>query len=294
MPYDKLIDRVCSIAGDAGAGYQACATGIDGLIAFVSRKPTSLQTTLYNPLICLILQGRKEAVISGRHISYGAGDSVVVSHDMPVDARVTQASRDTPYVGLVLQLDLAEIRSLYNEVGDAAIEEGRARAFDIGETGDLLHAAMERLFDLVDRPHEAAVMAPLIRREIHFRLLLARHGAMLRQLLLSDSHASRVARAIARIRQDYALPIAVAELADIAGMSPSSFHEHFKTVTDTTPLQYQKELHLIEARRLLAQGGHSVSAAAFAVGYESPTQFSREYSRKFGASPRHDLVAAAG
>ncbi len=294
MSNGQLIDRVCALVGDTGSDIQARATGIAGFTAFVSGRPTPLEATLYHPLLCLILQGSKEALVGGRRLLYGAGDSLVVSHDVPVVARVTEASSRRPYVGLVLNLDLVEIRGLYDEVGEATIEEGRARAFDVGETEERLFEAVARLFDLVDRPHEIPVMAPLIRREVHFRLLLARHGAMLRQLLRHDSHASRIARAIARIRSDYAAPIAVAELAGIAGMSPSSFHEHFKAVTATTPLQYQKELRLIEARRLLAECGHSVSAAAFAVGYESPTQFSREYSRKFGAPPRRDMVAAAG
>lgn len=133
-------------------------------------------------------------------------------------------------------------------------------------------------------------MAPLIRREIHFRLLLARHGAMLRQLVRQESAASRISKAIGKIRQDFKTQIAVSELARTAGMSVSSFHEHFRTLTATTPLQYQKDLRLIEARQLLIDGTRSVSNVAFEVGYESPTQFSREYSRKFGVSPRRDLA----
>ena len=140
-------------------------------------------------------------------------------------------------------------------------------------------------FDLIDRPLEAKVMAPLVLREIHFRLLMAQHGGMLRQLLQRGSHASRLTKVLERIKNDYTAPLAVTELASIAGMSPSSFHEHFKALTATTPLQYQKNLRLIEARRLLLDCGHNVSSAAFEVGYESPTQFTREYTRKFGASP---------
>jgi AraC-like DNA-binding protein len=135
-------------------------------------------------------------------------------------------------------------------------------------------------------------MMPLIRKELHFRLLLAPHGAMLRQLVSHDSHASCIARAIERIRESFRAPLAVPELAQAAGMSPSSFHKHFKTITETTPLQYQKDLRLLEARRLLQEGHHSVSETAFEVGYESPTQFSREYARKFGASPRNDIARA--
>ena len=150
--------------------------------------------------------------------------------------------------------------------------------------------AMGRFIDLLDRPLEAKVMQPLILREIHFRLLLDRHGSTLRQLLQRGSHVDRIAQAIARIQEDYTAPIAVAELASIAGLSLSSFHEHFKALTATTPLQYQKDLRLLKARHLLMNGAHSVANAAFEVGYESHTQFSREYSRKFGHSPRTDLA----
>ena len=136
-------------------------------------------------------------------------------------------------------------------------------------------------------------LAPLVLREIHFRLLRAQHGGMLRQLLLHESPASRISKAIALIRSGYKAPIAVADLAAAAGMSQSTFHEHFKSLTSTTPLQYQKELRLLEARRLLMSGGKSVASAAYDVGYESPTQFSREYARKFGIPPRDEKPAPA-
>ena len=142
-------------------------------------------------------------------------------------------------------------------------------------------------------PAEAKVLGPLILKEMHFRLLTAPHGGMLRNLIQRNSHASRITRAIAYIRQDFANPLAVADLADDAGMSASSFHQHFKSITAMTPLQYQKDLRLMEARRLLMSGQFSVSTTAYEVGYESPTQFSREYSRKFGVSPRRDRQQGA-
>ena len=128
-----------------------------------------------------------------------------------------------------------------------------------------------------------------MRREIHYRLLLVGHGRTLRQLLVHRSHASQIRHAIAVLRRDFAGPLSVGELARVAGMSPSSFHQHFKALTATSPLQYQKSLRLMEARRLLTDGEHNVTDAAFEVGYQSPTQFSREYSRHFGHAPSHDL-----
>lgn len=293
MSNEDLIARVCAYADAKGIGNEAYATGLAGLMVLRRREPTPLEAVLYNPLFCLILQGRKETHSGTRRVSFAAGESLIVSHALPVVSRVTEASEQTPYVALVLALDLSVVHSLYNEVGQAEIEEEQARALDIGETDPRLVDAMGRLFDLVDRPLEAKVMVPLVLREIHFRLLLARHGSMLRQLLRRGSYADRIAKVIARIRQDYATPLAVAELASLAGMSPSSFHVHFKALTATTPLQYQKDLRLLEARRLLMDEGHTVSSAAFEVGYESPTQFSREYSRKFGTSPRAAKAGAA-
>lgn len=266
-------------------------TGIQGLAALCATKTTELEAVLYEPVVCLILQGRKETWLGERYVSLAPGDSLIVSHHLPVVSRIVEATKDVPYVALILSIDMSIIRSLYVEVSEAELESTHANSLGAGAKDDDLVQAMSRLFELVHRPVEAKVITPLLRREIHFRLLIAKHGAMLRQLLHRESAASRVALAITKIRQDYKSAISVPVLASTAGMSVSSFHEHFKSTTATTPLQYQKDLRLMEARRLLVDGIQSVSSAAFEVGYESPTQFSREYSRKFGASPRKDLAA---
>lgn len=294
METDRLVADICDFIDRRAPGADAAMTGIPGFGVFRSHAPTSIDGQIYQPVVCLILQGRKEAYIGDRHLVFGAGQSLIASHDMPVMARITQASRHKPYIAMVMELDLGIIRSLYEEVGETDLQSVNARALDTGETSNDLVQAMARLFALSEREVEARVMAPLIRREVHFRLLLASHGGMLRQFLRRESHANRIAKAIARIRKDFSSNLSVGELAGIAGMSASSFHEHFKALTATSPLQFQKDLRLIEARRLLREGGCSVSRAAFDVGYESPTQFSREYSRKFGASPRNDLSSAAG
>lgn len=294
METDRLVSDICQYIDRKATGADAATTDIPGFAVFRSNAPTKIDGQIYQPVVCLILQGRKEAYIGDRYLDFGAGQSLIASHDMPVMARITHASRQKPYVAMVMELDLGIVRSLYEEVGETDLETVDARALDTGETSDDLVQAMARLFALSERKVEARVMAPLIRREIHFRLLLASHGGMLRQFLKRESHANRIAKAIARIRQDYSANLSVGELAGIAGMSASSFHEHFKALTATSPLQYQKDLRLIEARRLLREAGYSVSRAAFDVGYESPTQFSREYSRKFGMSPRRDLSSIAG
>ncbi len=232
-------------------------------------------------------------MIGQQSVRFSAGQSLIVCHELPVISRVTDASRERPYVALVFALDMGIVRSLYDEVSEADLAEEKARALNVRDSDAALIDALRRLFELEDRPVEARVMVPLLHREIHFRLLMAPHGGMLRQLLWRDSHASRIGKAIVHIRENCTAPLAMVDLARISGMSQSSFHKHFKSVTETTPLQYQKELRLLEARRQLQEGTGSVSSTAFAVGYESATQFSREYSRKFGVPPREDFGRVA-
>ena len=182
------------------------------------------------------------------------------------------------------------MRGLEEEIGGSG-GGAVSRALSVHEADAPLREAFGRLLGLVERPGEAGVLGPLVQKEIHYRLLTSPQGATLRALLQADGHAGRIGQVIAHLRAHVADPLTTEELARLAGMSRSSFHEHFRTVTATTPLQYQKELRLLQARERLQAGGQSVSSVAFEVGYESPTQFSREYARKFGASPRHDLRA---
>lgn len=284
-----LARRVDDYIGNGADMIKGRQTEIAGLYVHRQTNPSSFEATIYHPVICLNLQGRKEVVIGDRSADFGVGQSLIVSHDLPVAARVTEASPEHPYLAMIVTLDIAILRSLCDEVGDATLDARHADALATSATDTALVQAMHRYFALVSDPAEAKVMAPLILKEIHFRVLIANHGGMLRQLMQRDSHASRISRAIGRIRTDYRAPLAVARLADEAGMSPSSFHEHFKQITGTTPLQYQKDLRLMEARQLIAMSGLSVSSAAYEVGYESATQFSREYSRKFGGPPRNDV-----
>ncbi|WP_306260231.1 AraC family transcriptional regulator [Pararhizobium sp. IMCC21322] len=285
---DHFAQTVLTYFDKNGSEAEPCLTDVPGLVALSNRKPTRLEGMLYNPVICLILQGRKETYIGDRKLSFGQGESLIVSHDLPVMAQITEASLTAPYIAVALSIDLQIIRSLYDQIDDLDDLQSQFCAMDAAKADNELVSAFGRLFELVDNPLEAKVMVPLVLREIHFRILLAKNGGMLRQLLMRDSHASRIGKAIDRIRQDFAAPLSVSELAHIAGMSTSSFHEHFKAITSSTPLQYQKDLRLLQARRLILEGDCTVSSTAFAVGYESPTQFSREYSRKFGIAPRSD------
>lgn len=288
MVSTELISEVFNYVQVHNAFGSGCPTGVDSLFAMSKPNTTAYEATLYEPIMCLVLQGVKEAHLGERRVQYGAGDSLIVSHTMPAVSGVIQASADKPFVSLAIRLDLAMARSLYDDIGETETITGDLHSMSVSETDAGLVDAMTRLFRISHNPVEVRTLAPLVLKEIHFRLLRAQHGGMLRQLLLHESPASRVSKAIARIRSEYNLQIPVAELAATAGMSQSTFHEHFKTVTSSTPLQYQKELRLLEAQRLLRAETKPVSSVAFEVGYESPTQFSREYARKFGVTPRQE------
>ena len=260
---------------------------------FERREVTAFEAVVYNPVICLILQGRKEMNAGDRRVSLAEGDALLVSHDLPVSSRITEASPKAPYRALIFSLDLGTLRGLYEQVGDAVSPAYPSTSLSTSPADPAWIEPMTRYLELSEAPLDAQVLGPMILREIHYRLLLSPIGGMLRKLLSVDSHASRIAKSIQQIRTRFREPLLVGELADIAGMSPSSFHEHFKSVTGTSPLQYQKDLRMIEARALLERGVPSVSVAGFEVGYESVTHFSRDYSRKFGCSPKNHLARAS-
>lgn len=251
--------------------------------------PSDIEVAVYEPVMCLILQGSKVTSIGDQFVELRPGDALLVSHDLPVVSRITKASIQEPYLVVILSLDLELVRSLYDQVGDALAPDAHVRSLSAGPADSAWLAPLVRYFELMDNPLDAKVLGSSIRREIYYRLLLSPIGKMLRNLLVADSHASRIAKAIQRVRAEFRSQITVSDLAKTAGMSASSFHEHFRLVTGTTPLQYQKDLRLIEARALLADRNHTVSEAAYAVGYESPTHFSRDYSKKFGLPPSRDV-----
>jgi len=245
---------------------------------------------LYEPVLCLILQGRKQVIVGEQTVSFGPGECLLVSHDLTVGSRITKA----PYVALVFAVDVGTIRTLHDEVAESYFNSERARAAEMHRADPGLLDALRRYLALADSPTDAKVLGPLISKEIHYRLLVAPFGGMLRNLVRQDSNASAIARAIGHIRSDIRSPIVIPDLARRVGMSESSFHQHFKTIMSTTPLQYQKELRLLEARRLLRTTGASVTTTAYDVGYESLSQFSREYARKFGNPPSQEVASAVG
>lgn len=288
MSLQRLIDqasRRVSLAEDGQA-----AQPMDGLLLLGHASPSSFEASVYEPVLCLILQGRKQVSLGEQTLSFGPGECLLVSHDLPVRSRITKA----PYLAVVLEVNVATIRKLYDEVAASGLDGEGARAAETHRADPGLLDALCRYLELADVPADAKVLGPLISKELHYRLLVAPFGGMLRSLIRHDSHASAIARAIGHIRADLRAPIVIPALARRVGMSASSFHQHFKAITSTTPLQYQKELRLLEARRLLRAGGASVTTVAYDVGYESPSQFSREYARKFGGPPSQAMANTTG
>lgn len=288
MPLGELIEQALRRTSAAANGHHDVEQPLVPLKLLRCESPTSFEASLYEPVLCLILQGAKEVSIGEETLSFGPGECLLVSSDLPVRSRITEA----PYLALVFEVDIAGIRKLYGQVADSVQDSAPARAAVTQRADPELLDALLRYLALADSPADAKVLAPLVAKEIHYRLLVAPFGGMLRSLLHLDSNASAVSRAIGYIRSDLRSPIAIPELARRVGMSASAFHKHFKTITSTSPLQYQKDLRLLEARRLLRTGA-AVTNVAYTVGYESPSQFSRDYARKFGVAPSRDADAAS-
>ncbi|OIJ40339.1 bacterial regulatory s, tetR family protein [Massilia timonae] len=282
-----LLDAVRRFADDHADADGVAHTPIPGLVAIRQAGRTELSYQIQRPLACLVLQGSKHVAMGAQSFTFEAGDSLLVMADVPTSSQVTRASAAAPYYSLVLDLDPAVIAGLATEM--AEVEEADDRPVRGEATDNHVRDAALRLMRLLERPASIPVLQHALIREFHYWLLLGRHGAAIRRLGLPDSHVRRVARAVAVLRRDYARRLPVEELAALAGMSPSSFHHHFRAVTSLTPRQFQKQLRLIEARRLMLAEGASASHAAHSVGYESVQHFTREYGRMFGLPPVREV-----
>lgn len=264
-------------------------TAISGLTTIRALGPSDLVYAISRPIACLVVQGAKLVTLGTQAFPFAAGDSLLITADVPTMSQITRASIAAPYYSLVLELDPAVIADLSAEMKTAPAADEAAVRVDPTDA-EVADAAL-RLMRLLDRPASVPVLQAQLVREMHYWLLAGRHGAAIRRLGWPDGHLQRIARAVAVLRADYARPQPVERLAAVAGMSPSSFHQHFRTVTSLSPLQFQKHLRLIEARRLMLAEGVNASNAAFRVGYESVPQFTREYGRLFGQPPVRDARA---
>jgi AraC-like DNA-binding protein len=249
--------------------------------------PSEMDYAISRPLVALVVQGNKRVMMGNRTFDFGAGDSLLITADVPTISQITRASAGDPYYSLVFDLDPTVIQELALAMEIAREEMGAPVRVEPTEA-DVAHAAL-RLVQLLARTAAVPVLKTQMIREMHYWLLAGKHGPAIRNLGTAEGSAQRLARAVAIIRSDYAQPLRVERLAEAAGMSPSTFHQHFRAVTTLSPLQFQKQLRLIEARRMMLSEGTSASTAAYAVGYESVPQFTREYGRMFGAPPVRDI-----
>jgi AraC-like DNA-binding protein len=264
-------------------------TPIDGLL--LSRIETAAPDySLTEPLLVVLAQGGKQLLLGDQVFEYRAGQCLVVTADLPVTGHFIDASPQVPALGVGLVLRPATIAPLLLEASAGQSSRTTTGAIETGEASADLLDAVARLLRLLDHPEDIHVLAPLIEREILWRLLTGRHGGMIRQIGLADSGLSHVSRSIRWIRDNYAEPMRIEDLARLAGMSPSAFHRQFRAVTAMSPLQFQKRIRLQEARSLLVAHPNDIAGVGHLVGYDSPSQFNREYRRLFGVPPGHDAA----
>lgn len=291
-----MTDKLAQILSRQTAGDGITATPLARLHLVRCTNPTEPIHVLHRPAVCWVAQGRKETMLGEDIYAYEPGQFLIVSAEVPITGQVMQASPERPYLCLRLDLDPALIAAIIEDTGPAqAAVDALGRGIAVSDASPELMDAVTRLASLLEAPPlDQRMLAPLAEREILYRLLGSSQGARLRQIAVVDSKLARINRAIAWIKTHYQRPLRVEDMAALANMSPSSFHEHFRTVTAMSPLQYLKQIRLQEARRLMLAQALDAATAGFNVGYESPSQFSREYARHFGLPPRRDIEKMRG
>ncbi|WP_313888500.1 AraC family transcriptional regulator [Nostoc spongiaeforme] len=253
-------------------------------------SPNTAICAVYQPILAIVLQGKKKALLGEESYFYGEGQYLVVSVDLPINGFVVEATPDKPYLGFKLNLDPVQLCEIITQTKpNTTKKEHSVRGLFISNASASLLDCAIRLTKLLDTPQDIPILAPMMIREIYYRLLMGEQGEAVRQIATSGSNMQRIAEVIKLIKTEYTKPMRIEDLAEQVSMSVSSFHHHFKKVTSMSPLQYQKQLRLLEARRLMLVENSAATNAAYQVGYESPSQFSREYSRMFGAPPVKDV-----
>ncbi|WP_407941785.1 AraC family transcriptional regulator [Mesorhizobium neociceri] len=265
---------------------------IPGLSLYRIVEPVGPYFVLYEPSLSLIIKGSKRITVGDETIIYDESFFVLATVGLPMTGQICEASVVEPYVAAMLPLNLEALRRLIADHDlHPANRSDRDRGVVVGAATPELFDALLRLISLVNSPDDIPFMARHIQNEIFYRLLTGEQGALLRRFALAGTHSNRVAKAVAWLRENYTLPLRVDALAEKANMGVSTLHHHFRAMTAMSPLQFQKHLRLHHARELMLSGSHDAATAALRVGYESPTQFSREYRRMFGHPPLRDVKA---
>jgi AraC-like DNA-binding protein len=267
------------------------ATAINGLRCIKLSAPNLKLPSVYEPSICVILQGTKQVLLEDEIYRYEPPQFLVVSVDLPLLGQVLEATAERPYLCIQIQIDPRSIVELL-ALSDAhrGIYTESARGLFVGTLDASTQDTVLRLARLLQTPRDIQVLAPLVLRELHYRLLHGEYGAAIAQMATAGSATHRIAQILRKMKSNLAAPMRIEELAAMANMSTSSFHQHFKNVTAMSPLQYHKRLRLTEARHILLSENVDATTTAFRVGYESASQFNRDYARLFGAPPMRDIA----
>lgn len=289
-PHDAMHAGLADVIGPWTVGKEDCSTSIPNLDFFRREALTEPCACVVEPSIVVVVQGAKQMLVGNQAYAYDTERFLINSLDIPARSQILEASPDTPCLGLVFKLDLSVMAEL---ISQTQLPPPRDRATEasagLGMMTPALLEPFTRLLTLLDEPADIPMLAPLIEREIHYRLLKSDVAARLWQIASVGSQSRQIARAIDWLKVNYAQPLHIEELAAHVQMSTSSLHHYFRQLTAKSPLQYQKWLRLSEARRLMLNENLDAAGAAFHVGYESPSQFSREYGRLFGAPPKRDI-----
>lgn len=265
-------------------------TSIKGVRIVRRNNPTEFLRCFYNPTCILVLQGQKHMLYGEENLIYGKGQYVVSCTDIPVSSRVAQATVDEPFVVLILEFDSNLISNIILETKLTQNVDTAEKCLAIADVEEELLDAFYRLALLIEKPEsEQNIMSPIIIKEIYYRLLTGKLGNQLRLINTKGTRSNQVAQAIHYLKENYSEKLNIEDIAQKFNMAPSSFYRNFKQVTSVSPIQYQKQLRLYEAQRLMLTGDYDAASACYKVGYESPTQFSREYKKMFGNPPKTDI-----
>ncbi len=287
----SLLAAVNAYIEAQGGGEGLFPTPINGFNIVRSFQSMMPMRALYRPSLCVVLQGAKEIRFGEDRLDYGAMECLVVSVELPASGRIAQASPDAPFIGVTIDFDVATMRDVLEQLEEPPVPAPNSGpCVFVGQVDEPLADCVQRLIRMSQTPKAIPILYPSVMREICYWLLSGPHGGELCKLALPESNIERVVKAIYLLHANFARTLHVEELAEVARMSPSSFHQHFKALTSMTPLQFQKQLRLLEARRLMMTEAANVTDAAYQVGYESASQFSREYSREFGVAPKRDAL----
>ena len=283
---EDLIERMIRLAPE-----NSVLEVFPGIFIYQSSKPTESEISVLKPAFCVIAQGSKDVLLNDELFHYDSGHYLISTLDLPIMSNVVEASEEKPYLNLRIDLDPALVAAVMIESGIEAKKSGTGvKAMDVSPVDADLLEAIVKLVKLFDTPDEMKFLAPLIIREIVYRLLKGKQSARLRQLITTEGDAQLISRVVRQIRENIDQPLKIEDTARDLGMSVSSFHSHFKSVTAMSPKQFQKQIRLQEARRLMLGENMDVASASFCVGYDDPSYFSREYKKLFGIPPHRDIT----